>query len=174
MYGNKNLVKILLISPKIIGNYKRKRPRKLQYLSNCDLFCYNTTLPRRGSEHRCAGTPDMAKSPSSLMSFCSPSYFPANNFFCLCLAPHSLNSPYFPIVLTRTSLPKIFLSMLARGPSFSVLSFTSLYPFLPCTSFPSCISFTPHPKIFLSIPARGSPPAYFLPFPVLDFTSTFL
>ena len=62
----------------------------------------------------------VAKNPSFLMSFCSPSYFSANDFFffCFCLAPYSrtsfssctfFNFPYFTIVLSRTFPPKILL-----------------------------------------------------------------
>ena len=66
--------------------------------------------------------------PEFLLSFLFPGQL---LFLCLCLAPHSRTvfstntsfySPYFPIVLSLISSPKILLSMPIRGPSSSVLS----------------------------------------------------
>ena len=70
------------------------------------------------------------------MSFCFPSYD-------CCFASVSFHVPVLPFLpsfprtsrLFRTSPPKILLSIPAPGPSFSVLHFSSLYPFLPCTAF---------------------------------------
>ena len=127
----------------------------------------------------------VTKSPSSLMSFCFPYYFPVDCYFA-CVSFHVPVFPFllhflqFPVlpVLSRISLPKIQLSMPAPGPPSSLFSFTFLYSFLPCTSFPSSISLsrtslrfrTFHcmsriflPKILLSMPAP-SPSFRVLPF----------
>ena len=133
----------------------------------------------------------VAKSFSSLMSFCSPSYFPANNC-CFAVSrstlPYFLQSSVLP-VLSHNSPPKILLSMPAPGPYSSVLSFTSLYPFLPCTSFPSCISLSctslrshtshvchalPLPKSCLECSLQVPPPAYFLLFLFIFLSRTSL
>ena len=108
-------------------------------------------------------------SPSSLMSFSSPSYFPTNNccFASLCLVPQ----PVRPV-------PK---SCWAYTRSRSLLlldSFRVPLPFPPtCTSFPCSFPypvllvfpmFVPHfhsqsPSCW-ACPLQVSPPAYFLPF----------
>ena len=79
----------------------------------------------------------VAKNPSALVSICSPSCFPPNDFFFACVSlhisvllfPSALSSiPVLP-VLSYTSPLIILLSMLAPGPSSSALH--SLYPSLP-------------------------------------------
>ena len=149
-------------------------------------------------KHRCAEilpTASVWLRVSSLMSFCSPFYFPANN---CCFACVSFHIPLLPSIsctfrLSLTFPPKILLSMPAPGISSSVLPFTSLYPFLPCTSFRILLPFplmyflsllrflTPYfpclsltflsrPKILLSMPARGSSQQRSsFPFPLVQF-----
>ena len=123
----------------------------------------------------------VAKGLSSLMSFCSPFYFPANDCCFACISFHIFVLPFllhfllFPVlsVLFRTSPLKILLSMPAPGTSSSVLPFTSLYPFLPCTSFPSCIflSRTFHVCSALSLPgpslSSSALPSLYLSLPYL-------
>ena len=91
----------------------------------------------------------VAKSLSSLTSFCSLSYFPDNDCSFNCVLLHirsrtsfsfciSFNFPYFPCVFSGTFLPKILLNMFeVYSPAYFP---TSFYPFLPCTSILSYIS----------------------------------
>ena len=74
--------------------------------------------------------PRNGKNPSSLIIFCSPSYFLANLCCFACVSFHILELPFPPVlhVLSRTSPPKILLSM----PSSNVLPSLSIYPFLHC------------------------------------------
>ena len=94
----------------------------------------------------------VAKSPLSLLSFCSPFYFLAD-FFCLCFTPHSRTSffsstffysPYFPIVLSRTLPSKILFDSWA------------------------CPLEVPSPAYFVPLPL------FFLLPPTVDFTLIFL
>ena len=84
----------------------------------------------------------------------------------------------FPVlsVLSRTSHPKILLSMPTSGLSSKVLPFTSLYPFLLAFPYPVLPMFVPH--FFSQNPvkhARSRSLAFF-PFPpvlpfIVDYTS---
>ena len=82
----------------------------------------------------CAFVPLPIFPPTIVVWLVSGSTFP---YFLFLL--HSLQFPVLS-VLSRTSRPKLLLSMPAPVPSSSVLPFTPLYSFLPCTSFSSCIS----------------------------------
>ena len=98
----------------------------------------------------------VAKSPSSLMSFCSPSYFSAKDCCFACVSFHIPILPQFPVlsVLSRTfpsqnpveysrsrplfqrisfPFPLFFPSVLSYARSRSLLQRIS-FPFLPCTS----------------------------------------
>ena len=99
-------------------------------------------------EHRCAGVPPtnmrLAKRPSSLMSFCSPSYFTSNECCFACVLFHispisffsctSFNSLYFPFC-PALPLPKSCWAYPLQAPpstqfflfSFALPSRTSLY-----------------------------------------------
>ena len=125
----------------------------------------------------------VAKSPSSLMSFCSPSYFPANHCCFACVSFHIPVLPFPPALhsfprtfrfVQRTFAPKILLGMPAPGPSSSVLPHIPL-PFPSCISFSfpyfPCLSLTYASKILLS---RIPPPGYFLPFPIALLSRTSL
>ena len=128
----------------------------------------------------------VAKSPSSLMSFCSPSYFPANDCSFACVSFHIPVLPFPPALpIVRTSSPKIplqfpslayFLSRPSTLPSH-VLRFSPAFPYIPYFPlflyFP-CLSRISLPKILLSMPAPGSsssvsvPPSLFL-YPSLPY-----
>ena len=109
---------------------------------------------------------------------------------CLWLVPHSrtsLNFPYFRFCLVL-SLPKSCWACPLQVPSQAYFR-TSLYPFLPCSSFSSCISLsrtslrspTFHvcpalslPKSCWACPLLVPSPVYFLPFPFSLPFRTFL
>ena len=80
----------------------------------------------------------VAKSPSSLVDFCSPFYFLGNHCCFACVSFHTFVLPFSPVlpILSCTS-PKILLCIFtpAYFPTF-------LYFFLICTSLPFCISFS--------------------------------
>ena len=107
-------------------------------------FCW-TPGRRTGSacrvgEHRCAGIPSTVfvwprvphpLSAFSLLPFSPPTivvlHVSCSTFPYFLFLPHFLHFP----VLSRTSRPKILMSMPAPGPSSSVLPSLCLYPSLP-------------------------------------------
>ena len=116
--------------------------------------------------------PSVAKSLSSLMSFCSPSYSSANHCYFACVSFHIPVLPFPPALPSISGISrfvphfpyKILLSMPASGPSSSVLShiplpfppmyFLSLlhflFPYFPSFSYFPCLSRISPLKILLS------------------------
>ena len=126
----------------------------------------------------------VTKSPSSLISFCSPSYFPANHCCFACVSFH------IPVLLfcPALPLPKSCWACLSRSlfqrtfPYFSIL-FSHVLPFPPAFPF-SVLPFVPVLPMFVhalpltkscwACPLQVPPPAYFLPFPFTLPSHTFL
>ena len=129
----------------------------------------------------------MTKSFSSPMSFCSPSYFPAND---CCFACVSFHVPTLPFPPAFPSIPHTFhfvphflsqtlveharcRSFLQRTSFHIFLLFPLMYfhsllhfliPYFPSFPYFSCLSRTFLTKILFRMPAPCPSPAYFLPF----------
>ena len=116
------------------------------------------------------------------MSFCSPSYFPANVCCFACVSFHVPVLAFTPALpaLSRTSPPKIFFEHACSRPLLQRTSFHIPLPLPQCTSFPSCIFLSRNSLCFRSsyacptllltksyrvYPLQVPPPVYFLPFP---------
>ena len=141
----------------------------------------------------------VAKSASSLMSFCSHSYFPAND---CCFACVSFHIPVLPFLPALPSFPRTFRfvphfssqnpaehvrsrSLLQHTFFYIPIPFPSMYflfllyfliPYFPPFRYFLCLSRASPPKIPLSMPAPGLSSSV-LPFPsvlpcVVDFTLT--
>ena len=129
----------------------------------------------------------VAKNPSSLMSFCSPSYFPAND---CCFACVSFQISVLPSIPCTSSFVPHFpsqnsveharsKSLLQRNSFYITLSFSPMYflsllhfltPYFPSFPYFPGLSRTSSSKILLSMPASDpSSSIYFLSFPSRTF-----
>ena len=152
---------------------------------NFFLFKSPICLPRGWTPLRQYTTDGLCvvKISSSLLSFCSPSYFSANGCFFACVSLYIPVLPFSPALpsILRTfqyfchalPLPKsswacrlevppptyFYISLPVARMYFLFLQHY-LIPYFPCLSRNST------PKIFWACPLRVPPPAYFLPFSI--------